>query len=762
MELYDYQKEAVQALLSGKHFVIAPTGTGKSAMGLAYAKATGRRKVLVVTTASVRDQHNYDDEAPIWCGEDWMSSLSSFTVISWAGLAKWTQANWDSLEDYAVIADETACLPASAKVATICGIKDLANIQVGDLVLSYNHELERNEYKRVSKTYKLPSHEQMYCLRSQTGAIISTADHPHYTQRGYVEAQYIKPGDMLYELCDLPQAHHSTQLQPASSRKIKQECVLQLRMRNASQHSQQPPAQQTDGGSTQNKQVRGSSGVQSMWEADTDRGMDTSTSTHNGAKAYNLLRPKLCCEASHRSDGEVYADKQPFSKTRVYPESQRNSQAAGDKTNLDGEARVKRWQRAFHKATTDVVWATERDRDWVENGADSIVKGAAQRLSQPLQARYRKQYEENRSRVRWDESQFSSSQAQGQEEGRKIEGTRVESVEILELRDIREFGLYRDPDHVYCIDVEDNHNFYADGFLTHNCMKAGISSNRGKAFLQIANRTDTWAGFTATPGDRWIDFYAYFTACGKVKNKTQFQRDYCIMQTYRGYPEIIGYRNEQQLKDWWAELSYVPDASKVLAELPAETNQTVLFKQPAGYKQTLKTHETLDREFLDNASAMCHYLRQLCCSKQKLDWLTEFVEHLPTSCVVFYNYTEEGDQIETTLKKKVGKVWRIDGADHDIPKPETIGKHDVVLVQYMAGSMGLNLQFMNYCVFFSPNYSYTLSVQSKGRIKRIGQTKHCHYYYLKCKDTIEEDVYKILSNKGEFSEENWLLGKENK
>lgn len=88
MQLYDYQKQAVQALVSGKHFVIAGVGLGKTAIGLAWAKATGRNKVLVVTTASVRDQGNYPAEAPVWCGEEWVKSLSSFSVVSWAGLKR--------------------------------------------------------------------------------------------------------------------------------------------------------------------------------------------------------------------------------------------------------------------------------------------------------------------------------------------------------------------------------------------------------------------------------------------------------------------------------------------------------------------------------------------------------------------------------------------------------------------------------------------------------------------------------------------------
>ena len=74
---------------------------------------------------------------------------------------------------------------------------------------------------------------------------------------------------------------------------------------------------------------------------------------------------------------------------------------------------------------------------------------------------------------------------------------------------------------------------------------AGVSSGMGRAFLMITKYNEDWAGFTATPGDVWLKFYPYFQACGFVKNKTAFLNKYAILQTYRGFPEIIGYRNEE-------------------------------------------------------------------------------------------------------------------------------------------------------------------------------------------------------------------------
>lgn len=284
--------------------------------------------------------------------------------------------------------------------------------------------------------------------------------------------------------------------------------------------------------------------------------------------------------------------------------------------------------------------------------------------------------------------------------------------------------------------------------------KAGISSNQGKAMLQICKRTDCWTGWTATPGDKWEDYYAYFTATGKVRNKTEFNNRFCVYQRYP-FPKLIGKQNEDEYmrikNDIWHEV----DSSEMEGELPPTVHQTIKFKQPAAYKQLMKTHE-LNGEFLDNASALAHAARRLCGCKQKLDWLADFVDGLDGSCIVFYSYETEREAIEKSLKGKVGKIWNINGKQHDVPMEDTIGKHDVVLAQWQAGAFGLNLQFINYWVSFSPNYSYTISEQARKRIHRKGQTKTCFYYYMQCENTIDEQVYKILKDKAEFDEELWF------
>ena len=290
--------------------------------------------------------------------------------------------------------------------------------------------------------------------------------------------------------------------------------------------------------------------------------------------------------------------------------------------------------------------------------------------------------------------------------------------------------------------------------------KAGVSSGMGKAFLKITKINHDWAAFTGTPGDTWLSFYPYFTACDLVLNKTAFLYEYASVQTYKGYPEIVEWKHEDKLKDMWAKISYAPDTQKVMAELPEQTHKVFTFKKPTKYNKTLKTRLNEDGEFLDTAGALCAELRRQCFTKDKQEWIKDFVDGLESGCVFFYNFIKTGDMLEDIMKKalpKDAKIWRIDGKHHEIPTAETIGKKDMVLCQWQSGSEALNLQFLHYWVAVELCYSYSTANQARGRIRRLGQ-KHPQWYgYLLTEGTIEQDILKCLKQKGEFSEANWCI-----
>lgn len=298
---------------------------------------------------------------------------------------------------------------------------------------------------------------------------------------------------------------------------------------------------------------------------------------------------------------------------------------------------------------------------------------------------------------------------------------------------------------------------------------AGTSSQMGKAFLKITKGNHDWAGFTGTPGDTWLKFYPYFTACNLVRNKTSFMGEFAYVQTYKGFPEIVGWRNEDKLRDMWAKISYAPDTRKALQELPKSVNKPITFSLPKTYATVLKTRmragsdgSNYDEDFLDTPGALCAELRRLCFTKDKQEWVSDFVSGLESGAVVFYNFVATGDRLEEIISKALpndARIWRIDGKHHEIPTAETIGPRDVVLCQWQSGSEALNLQMLHYMLMVELPYSYSTLKQGMGRIRRIGQENTMFFYTLLCDKGIEQDIKDILHTKGEFSTRNWCLGK---
>lgn len=67
--------------------------------------------------------------------------------------------------------------------------------------------------------------------------------------------------------------------------------------------------------------------------------------------------------------------------------------------------------------------------------------------------------------------------------------------------------------------------------------------------------------------------------------------------------------------------------------------------------------------------------------------------------------------------------------------------------------MGLNFQKANKIIYFTLPESSDLFEQSKKRIHRIGQTKRCFYYYMICKNSVEEDILQNLKMRKDYTDE---------
>ena len=146
------------------------------------------------------------------------------------------------------------------------------------------------------------------------------------------------------------------------------------------------------------------------------------------------------------------------------------------------------------------------------------------------------------------------------------------------------------------------------------------------------------------------------------------------------------------------------------------------------------------------------YERQLCgqYNKSKLEAFRDLVESTNDRLIVFYNFNRELDILVDQLDASV-HISVVNGQRKDL---QIYDEYDdsITFIQYQAGAMGLNLQKANKIVYFTPPLSSELFEQSKKRIHRIGQEKPCFYYYLTCKNSIEEKIYKTLAMRKNYTE----------
>jgi hypothetical protein len=287
---------------------------------------------------------------------------------------------------------------------------------------------------------------------------------------------------------------------------------------------------------------------------------------------------------------------------------------------------------------------------------------------------------------------------------------------------------------------------------------ANPGSGIGRVMWQVSTATKFFVGLSATPlPNSWLSAANYFKIFGFSKGITDFKKRYCEITTFKGFPQIIGYYREDELKRLWNSISRPLRKADAL-DLPPVTDIPVKFDASKEYVQVRKEMIFGDK-LLDNPSALLHALRQSTMAP-KLPWLDEFIEGVSSNIIIFYSYVSERTAILSLLKKKHPKrtVFRQDGERHETPGPERWGElhRTITLAQYQSGSTGIELQYADTIVFFSPQYSYALHHQAIGRIERIGQSSKMTTYSLSARGTIEYEVWACLRGKKDFSEQIWI------
>ena len=392
-----------------------------------------------------------------------------------------------------MVVDE--CFPAETKVITHLGIIDIGTIVNGKLslkVLSKNTDTQKLEWRQITRWVKNPLESKLVTVYHGTGHFECTSNHPIWvTGKGYVRADELEVGMDLETVCPMPQEV----LFSLRKTKQKQE-VLQSQMQRFIQTL-----------STPIKSMR------ILWK----KLLDTAFRKKEQSKKkilWNDLQSKIHIPTSARSQTpsrsgasqlsqiigfsykRVATTRIPsYEKTKPYDDACLHSQSpkfSKEEQHVRCLETQSRRKRSGATATTKTTVKTVGEEMDFRTG--NLFREKKSWVSNLLQSRLKPSNQETSGGNRWEQPQ--TPQASRQEKRFETSISRVERVEIHKSRSIKRYkNSSKENSFVYCLEVEGNHNFFADNVLVSNCH---LAINRRQTSTLTALQPPAVLGLTAT------------------------------------------------------------------------------------------------------------------------------------------------------------------------------------------------------------------------------------------------------------------------
>ena len=218
------------------------------------------------------------------------------------------------------------------------------------------------------------------------------------------------------------------------------------------------------------------------------------------------------------------------------------------------------------------------------------------------------------------------------------------------------------------------------------------------------------------------------------------------------------YKNAERLRTKLREHGAVFMKTEDCFQLPEQTIIPVYVETSKEYRRFMK-HSIVElpdgTELIgDQIFTKRMYSRQLCgqYSKAKIEAFRELLQSTNDRLIVFYNFTAELEELEAACHDAERPFSLINGSCKRLDEYEKY-EDSVTLIQYQAGSLGLNLQKANKIVYFTLPERSDLFEQSKTRTHRIGQERPCFYWIMMCKGSAEEQIYQTLQERKDWTDQ---------
>lgn len=430
------------------------------------------------------------DGNSIWGTRLCKTPLFAFTATRRESIANYIAKHQNGAFEV-LVADE--CLVKDTLIETKVGPKAIQDIRVGDEVLSYNHESNALEYKKVLHTMKNPAPNNLV----RTAGIVCTANHPIFTEEDhYVEAQALRGKTLRLlrkDLYDLPQRQGYGSLLLSILRIIRSITRVKEEVRRCTS--------ETDGRKN----------LPAVWES--------ILSSTNGSVICEpkVLLTQMQCGSSlqeHRFGARVRCKNAQLWKWLEWEEATRGGGADGQAQSNARSGKHRKSKESEHRKNIPSPRRQWNDHQtagevspgtWAARISTGIrhihqqCQGIFSLIADSLQSGSGYSGGESGNRSRWSLAQEEEMEIPRPTEDSRFESLRVDRVEILERGNRSGFEQVCPDGYVYNLEVEANNNYFANGILVHNCHQfKGKSSDRGLAFHQLVTACKSTLTLTGT------------------------------------------------------------------------------------------------------------------------------------------------------------------------------------------------------------------------------------------------------------------------
>ena len=777
----EHQKEAIQKLVENKKFILADSmGLGKTTSAIIAALETGAKKILIICPATLkinwkREIENYSDR-PIYIAEGKNFSTEHDFVI----------ANYDIIKNFhdpkkkneslilkskfdLVITDE--CFTYNTKIMTENGemsIGDIVETGLEVKILTFNHDKKKLEYKKINRWIR-KNKDTIYKIKLNNGLFIECTDnHKFYVNnKGYVRAKDLTTTDDLYML--------SKTINEKTDLEKREMLFKKLRFNNEKQITP-----------TKTKRIKISKSLSSMWEYNEiyDREKDVKQNIlyrkmfkqgegkqsrsktkkkRNDRKKWGMVKTyekKSCEKPTHGSIN--------FSKNEDRQPNVQSGKCGKNETKTNWENfSFKGWEWNNNSTTKNIMGIT-----WGRLG-DGITdinkkcKSIIQKFTSIIQGGYWKSRNENINRNRWEFTQNKKMEIFGQKEDECIEFVRVESIEVLERGSYdKSTNVYSKNTRVYDLEIEDNHNYFANSVLVSNCHYIkNPQSLRTKLINDVVKTTERLWLLTGTPmTSRPMDYFNLLSLVDSpvAKNLLAYAVRYCAGYQFNGGGRkiwnVTGASNLEELRDRTSG-TIIRRLKENVLDLPDKIITPVYLKlKSKAYEDVMgEYYDWYDKNPEESKSLTVQFskltkVRQII-ADEKIHQTIEIAENIieqGKKVIIFCNFTDSLNKIVDHFGKFAVKL---DGSmsqpqrQHSVDSFQESDKIKVFVGNIKAAGVGITLTAAEAVIFNDLSFLPSDHAQAEDRSYRYGQKNNVLVYYPIFENTIEGIIYDILNNK---------------